>query len=59
MVKGGYEFPEHYDADDISRTLAIGHMMLRKAKRREIIDARYATSHDVRFHDSYSKYAKS
>ena len=41
-VPGGrYQFPAHYDDEDVARTLAIGTMMLDKTKRRKMIDASY------------------
>ena len=36
-----YEFPAHYDDEDIARSLTVGHMMLNKSKRRKMIDASY------------------
>ena len=36
-----YEFPAHYDDEDIARSLTVGHMMLDKSKRRKMIDASY------------------
>ena len=38
---GRYQFPAHYDDEDIARTLAIGTLMIDKSKRRKMIDASY------------------